>query len=95
MKPVLSSARLQSAARILKCIAHADRLRLVQELESGKRSVQDLETALGLRQAVVSKHLAILRKAGVVQREARSNFRYYHLLNKNVSAVLDCMRRHP
>lgn len=94
MKAKLTVERLNGAARVLKCIAHPDRLRIVQALERGGLHVQDLVDDLGLAQAVVSKHLGVLRRGGVVSCETRANFRYYAILNKNVLGVLDCMRRH-
>lgn len=94
MPPPLTVERLTAAARTLKAIAHPERLRLVQTLEKGRRPVHQLVRELGLPQAVVSKHLAVLRRAGVARSEVRGNFRYYGISNRNVLAVLDCMRRH-
>ena len=94
MKSKLTAERLHQAAQVLKCIAHPDRLRLVERLENRDRSVNELVRELGLTQAVVSKHLAVLRRAGIVRNEVRKNFRYYSVAYHNVLNILDCMRRH-
>lgn len=51
---------------ILKGLADRSRMRLVKELVAGDRHVNDLATNLGLSQYNVSKHLRVLRHAGIV-----------------------------
>ena len=94
MKSPLTVSRLKQAARVLKCIAHPDRLRLVECLERQKLPVNELMRRLGLSQAVVSKHLAVLRRGGILQSEIHGNYRYYTVRYTNVLNVLDCMRKH-
>ena len=94
MKTKLTVAKLNQAARVLKCIAHPDRLRLVECLEHKELSVNGLVQKLGLSQAVVSKHLSVLREGGVVQNKIFKNYRYYSVSYENILNVLDCMRKH-
>ena len=90
----LTVERVHQAAKVLKCIAHPDRLRLVECLETKELSVNELVVKLKRNQAVVSKHLAVLRRGGIVQRKIHGNFRYYSICYANVLNVLDCMRKH-
>ena len=64
-------ARYQARARILKALAHPARLFIVDELAKGPRCVCELQRSLGLDISTVSKHLAVLKNAGMVQDEKR------------------------
>lgn len=90
-----SSAR--QAARVLKCLGHPLRLLLVASLSRHPLHVRQLEADLKLSQAVVSKHLAILRKGGVVSSRAHGRHRYYAVCHPRALKVLDCVqpRRSP
>ena len=90
----LNVEKLKQAAKVLKCIAHTDRLRLVECLEGKEFSVSELVAKLGLSQAVVSKHLSILKRGGIVQSKVQKNYRYYSISYPNVLNVLDCLRKH-
>lgn len=73
--------RLQSdkCARFLKALADPDRLKLVQCLQTGPKTVTDLAERLGKELANVSHHLAVLRHAGLVQDEKDGKFVIYSL----------------
>ena len=60
-------------AELLKALGHPDRVRLVEELGEREQDVQSLCDTLGVRQARVSQHLAVLRANHVVEdrREGR------------------------
>jgi DNA-binding transcriptional ArsR family regulator len=57
---------LARIAERLKAMADPTRLRLLHALEGGEICVSDLAAQVGGSQANVSKHLAVLRKAGLV-----------------------------
>jgi len=65
-KTSLDPVVLIRAAKILKVLAHPVRLRLVEILSAGRHSVGDLTGRLSREQAVVSKHLAVLKRTGLV-----------------------------
>lgn len=75
--------------RVLKALAHPTRLFLVDELSSGERCVCDLTAMIGDDISTVSKHLGVLREAGVVSCERRGQQIYYRL---RVPCVLDIFR---
>lgn len=58
-------------------LADVNRLRLLMTLKSGPRRVADLVEATGLAQPSVSKHLAVLRQAGLVEVERSGNEAHY------------------
>lgn len=72
-------ARYRARARIIKAMAHPTRLFIVDELSRGERCVYELTEMIGSDVSTVSKHLAILRNAGVVQDEKRGAQVYYSL----------------
>ena len=71
----------------LKALSEPGRLRLVALLKQGELCVCQLEVALKLSQANVSRHLAILRQAGVVTDRREGRWVYYSL-TEPVSADL-------
>lgn len=73
--------RLQSSkcARYLKALADPDRLKLVQGLQSGPKTVTELALLLGKELANVSHHLGVLRHAGLVLDEKEGKFVIYRL----------------
>ena len=89
----IDSKTLSRAAKTLRILAHPVRLHIIEQLKSRKRSVGELGAALQLPQAVVSKHLALLKKAGVLTSQTDCNFRYYSLSNTKVLDVLNCIKK--
>ncbi|HNX69651.1 MAG TPA: metalloregulator ArsR/SmtB family transcription factor [Candidatus Omnitrophota bacterium] len=92
-KEFISPKTLARAAKTLRVLAHPIRLHIIEQLKSRKRSVGELAATLGLQQAVVSKHLALLKNAGVLASQADCNFRHYSLSNTKVLDVLNCIKK--
>src|SRR5512146_327799 len=53
-------------AVICKAFAHPKRLKLLSLLSEGERRMSDLQRELALSRANMSQHVAILRRAGVI-----------------------------
>jgi len=60
-------------------LAEPNRFRIVELLRSGPRPVNDIGERLRLNQPQVSKHLRVLKEAGLVDVEPRAQQRLYHL----------------
>src|SRR5215469_5651637 len=60
-------------------LAEPNRYRIVELLRSGSRYVNEIGTSLRLNQPQVSKHLRVLKEAGLVDVEPRAQQRLYHL----------------
>ena len=84
-----SGARVSA---ILKAIGHPTRLRILERIAERGLCVSDLEEALGLRQANVSQHLAVLRDRGLVIAERRGNTTCYYLADPRIAEVITLMR---
>ncbi|HRR27643.1 MAG TPA: metalloregulator ArsR/SmtB family transcription factor [Acidobacteriota bacterium] len=87
----VQKARLEAQARVIKALAHPTRLLLVQELAKGERCVCDLTHLAGADISTVSKHLSLLRSAGVLVSEKRGTQVFYRLNMPCVLKILDCI----
>ena len=83
--------RLQSRANILKALAHPSRLLIVEELAKGERCVCELQEMVGADISTVSKHLAVLKKAGLVCDDKRGLQVFYRLLSPCVMNFFGCI----
>ena len=71
---------LRKAVLVLRAIYHDTRQQMIKLLmDSGRLTVTDLYIKLRQEQSVVSQHLAILRRAGVVNTEREGKFIYYSI----------------
>lgn len=70
---------LEARARVLKALAHPTRLFIVEELDKEERCVCDLTAMIGADVSTVSKHLSVLRQAGIVLDDKRGNQVFYRL----------------
>ena len=64
---------------VLTALAEPTRRRIADALRPADLSVTDLVTVLGMSQPAVSKHLRVLREAGVVTSRVSAQQRIYHL----------------
>ena len=69
----------EARARVMKALAHPSRLFIVDELSRGERCVCDLTEMVGADVSTVSKHLAVLKAAGVVIDDRRGQQVFYRL----------------
>ncbi len=70
---------LDARAKILKAMAHPSRLYILEELERGERCVCELTEMIGVDVSTVSKHLSVLKQAGLVMDDKRGNQVFYAL----------------
>jgi DNA-binding transcriptional ArsR family regulator len=76
-------------AQIIKGMAHPTRLLLIDELLRWReRCVCDLTAAVGADMSTVSRHLLLLKQAGIVADEKRGQMVFYHLCTKHVKGFL-------
>jgi DNA-binding transcriptional ArsR family regulator len=64
---------------VFEALGEPSRLRIVELLRAGPRSVGEIAEALGIRQPQASKHLRVLSESGIVAAEALARQRIYHL----------------
>jgi ArsR family transcriptional regulator len=82
------------AARMLKAVAHPVRIHIIDCLNRERRlSVNEIKERLGATQSMTSQHLAQMRNVGILGAEKEANVCYYHILNKNVLRLLECINK--
>ncbi len=84
-------ARYEARARIIKAMGHPTRLFIVDELSKRERCVCELTEMVGADISTVSKHLSILKGAGIVLDEKRGNQVFYSLRVPCVLKFFDCV----
>ncbi|MGZ8900479.1 MAG: ArsR/SmtB family transcription factor [Limisphaerales bacterium] len=72
-------AEYKTQARIIKALAHPTRLFIVNELSRGERCVLELTDMIGVEMPTVSRHLGLLRQAGILEDEKRGAQVFYRL----------------
>jgi DNA-binding transcriptional ArsR family regulator len=80
-------------AQFFRALAHPARIRIVEILVRGGRTVQELQDELALDQPVVSQQLAVLRSQGIVSAQKEGVSVRYALRDPLVGALLDVARR--
>ena len=75
-------------------LAEPNRYRIVELLRSGSRSVNDIGSSLRLNQPQVSKHLRVLKEAGLVDVEPRAQQRLYHLRASELRRLHEWLERY-
>lgn len=83
-KEPLSDAALQMVAARFRALSDATRLKLLQSLFDGEKSVLELATLTQMSQANVSKHLSILADQGILSRRKEGLFVYYHIADQTI-----------
>lgn len=91
MKLRPDSQVLAQRAEVFKALGHQDRLRILEELEDGERCVCELVESVGSSWSTVSRHLSVLREAGVVADEKRGLQIFYRIALPCVASFMTCL----
>jgi DNA-binding transcriptional ArsR family regulator len=83
---------LDDAAAMIRVLGHPDRLRIVECLEDGERTVSELQGELASAQAAVSQQLARMRAAGIVRGRRDGANVWYSIADERVVQMLNCLR---
>jgi ArsR family transcriptional regulator len=78
-------------AKILKALGHPTRLYIVEELSKGEKCVCKFVDALGVDFSTVSKHLSVLKEAGIVEDEKRGLQVFYSLRVPCIMNFMGCV----
>ena len=84
---------LKEVAPTLKAVAHPLRLRILDFLKDGERTVMEIAEALDKPQALTSHQLAILRNCRVLSARREGTNVYYSVRKRSVLVLLDCIRK--
>ena len=88
----LDARVLLDAAEMIRVLGHPVRLRIVECLEDGERTVSELQDELESAQAAVSQQLARMRAAGIVRGRRDGANVFYSIADERVVQMLNCLR---
>ena len=75
-------------SRILKALAHPQRLMILCYLSDGEKTVGEIEQSCNASQSAVSQFLNRMRLEGLVQSEKRAQFVYYEIKDHQVKQLI-------
>ena len=78
-------------ARILKAMAHPSRLMMLEALAGGERCVCELQQLVGSDMSTVSKHLSLMKSAGLVASRKQGLWMHYRLCVPCVMQFMHCI----
>ena len=81
---------LEAQDKMFKALGHPSRLRMLKALQNGEKCVCELKTLIGHDMSTVSKHLSLLKEAGLVVTEKRGTSIYYRLCLCCLETFLSC-----
>jgi len=89
---------MQRVLNVTKALADGNRLRILMALQDGELCVCQIIELLDLAPSTVSKHMYILRQAGLVEARKEGRWMYYRLAGRNaekpIREVLSWVQRH-
>lgn len=81
----------EERAKIIKALAHASRLMMVDALMDGERCVCELRELVGSDISTVSKHLALMKEAGIVDDRKAGQQVFYSLRVPCIVSFFGCV----
>ena len=84
-------AKYEARARVIKAMSHPTRLFMVDKLSRGERCVCELTEMVGDDISTISRHLSILKDAGIVADEKRGTQVFYSLRVPCVLKFFSCV----
>ena len=88
---MMTNALQKAKAGVFKALAHPTRLLLVEKLFGEELCASEMMEGLQSDVSTVSKHLSVLRNAGIVEDERRGTMVYYRLVMPCVVEMLACV----
>ena len=90
VKHPLPDDLVELIAQRFQALADPTRIKLLDRIcARGEASVQELTEVVGSTQQNVSRHLSVLRDAGIVRRRKVGNFAYYSIVDERVLALCE------
>jgi len=81
----------RAKAKILKAMAHPLRLAVIDFLRDGPRCVCDITKAVGAQRSNISRHLALMESAGIVESEKKGLMVFYCLKTPCITNFFSCV----
>ena len=75
-------------ADFFKALAHPVRLQIIELLKDGEKNVGSIMKALSIQQSSLSRHLTVLREAGILKSRQQGTVIYYNIEDHDIFRVL-------
>lgn len=85
--------KYKTRSEIMKALAHPTRLFIVDFLADGEKCVCEIVEQVGVDISTISKHLLVMKNAGLVEDEKRGLNVYYKLVCPCVNEVFNCLEK--
>jgi len=90
----LDLRKLESAAEMLKSIAHPMRIAILNLIDKNEQmSVTEIFEGVGLSQAVASQHLRILKDRGILNSRREGRQIFYSIRHEVLGQILSCIEK--
>lgn len=83
--------KYKKRSEIMKALAHPTRLFVVDFLADGEKCVCEIVEQVGVDISTISKHLSVMKNAGLVKDEKRGLNVFYKLVCPCVSSLFTCL----
>lgn len=84
----MSDSVYRAKAEFFKTLGHPVRVRVIEVLAGGPRSVSAMQPDVGVESAHLSQQLAIMRRAGIVSAERQGSSMIYSVLDPQIFELL-------
>jgi len=88
-----AAARDPAEARVFEALGDANRREILRILSGGDKPVQEIADAMTISRPAVSRHLRLLKDAGMVTERAQGTRRIYCLQERGIEAVREYLER--
>ena len=79
---------IKKASFVLTAIKHEQRHELMKIIHENKKyTVTELYIKMGMEQSVISQHLAILRKAGIISSNREGKYIFYSINSERIAEI--------
>lgn len=85
----MSTPQYESLAELFKALAHPTRIWILQLLRGGEKCVCEIVPELDMEQSNVSRHLAVLKKEGVLESRKEGLKAIYYIKDARIYELLD------
>ena len=83
----------RAKAELLRLLGHPVRVRVLELLRDGERSVGDLQVALDMESSGTSQHLSTMRRAGLLDTRRQGTSVYYRVRDPRIFQMLETARQ--
>jgi DNA-binding transcriptional ArsR family regulator len=93
MNKQINNALFKAQAEIVKAMAHPTRLMIISALSEREHCVCELTDMAGVDTSTVSKHLTVLKNAGIVDIDKRGQMVFYSLVMPCTLNFMKCLEK--